>query len=321
MTAAGLRRPLAVLVGVLLALAPGPARAQAACPAWFNGVDAGRVGSLSTPLLLASDATLTFTGTDPLTTGRAEVAVLLGPMTLGRAVSAQAAAPEFAASLDLSAVAPYGVGLLRIRGATDHCLVEAWVRVGGRLPFTTLAGIAGTALAAAGLTGLAVAMIARRRWSPWIAAASGLLAGTGGALLGQQLGRLQVSYWSLAACTLPTAAVALGLGLLRRRGREGDAGPAPSPAAPGAEEPPPAPGSRWPAATTAAPPPEAPAPSWCYVLADTRVLHLDDYTQVVATLHPGTWYLAHREAGGWAQVEAAPGLEGWVPARALHRES
>ena len=55
-------------------------------------------------------------------------------------------------------------------------------------------------------------------------------------------------------------------------------------------------------------------------MAEVEVLHLDDYSRVVATLHPGAWYLAKREVSGWAQVVAADGTEGWVPRQSLHRE-
>lgn len=335
MTPAGLHRAVAALLAVtgaftLARSAPADAD-EGPCPAWFNGVEAERIDSLSSPLLLGADETLAFSGTDEGTTRRAEVSVLLGPLTLGRAASSQVtAAPEFAASLDLSDVAPYGVGLLRIRATTDNCTVEAWLRVGGRLPFTTLVGVCGAALALAGLTGQAAALIARRSWSSWVAGASGLFTGAGTALLGQQFGRLQISYWSLAACVALAAVVGLGAALLlRRRGAKGRADPArraeptaPRPGTvPSGEASLPAPAPAPPAPPAGAPPrPQEAAPYWCYVMTDTAVLHLDDYTRVVATLHPGTWYLAQREVSGWAQVAAAPGVEGWVPRRALHRE-
>jgi hypothetical protein len=331
MTLAGIRCGLAAVVCVLAGTAPAAAAVEGPCAAWFNGVDADRVGSLSSPLLLGAAESLAFSGTDEGTTRRAEVSVLLGPVTLGRSASSQStAASEFAASLDLSDVAPYGVGLLRIRATTDNCTIEAWLRVGGRLPLTTLAGVGGAALALAGLTGQAAALIARRRWSRWVAGGSGLFTGAGVALLGQQLGRLQISYWSLAACVALAAAVGLGLALLlRRRGAKDQAEPTGraeptgqrSGTLPGAETPLPAPEAIARPFPAAAPPsPEEGAPHWCYVTADTKVLHLDDYARVVATLHPGTWYLAKREVSNWAQVEAAAGVEGWVPRRALHRE-
>jgi SH3-like domain-containing protein len=55
-------------------------------------------------------------------------------------------------------------------------------------------------------------------------------------------------------------------------------------------------------------------------MSPVEVLHLDDYSRVVATLVPGNWYLAKREMSGWAQVVAAEGVEGWVPRQTLHRQ-
>ena len=137
--------------------------------------------------------------------------------------SAPVTGGEFLVSLDLADVAPYGVGLLRVRATTDNCTVEAWLRLGGRLPFTTLVGLTGTVLAVAGLAGQIAALIARRRWSVPVAAAAGVATGAGAALLGQEFGRLQLSYLSLGA-TIALAVVA-GLGpalLLRPRRAAGD---------------------------------------------------------------------------------------------------
>ncbi|MCU0280254.1 MAG: hypothetical protein MUE66_00135 [Acidimicrobiia bacterium] len=328
---------LAVLPGVA---APAAAQVQGPCNAWFNGVEAGRITSLSSPLLLADDEALVFSGTDSSGTQNAAVAVRLGPATVGSA-SATVAGGEFLVTLDLADVAPYGVGLLRVRATTDNCTVEAWLRLGGRLPFTTLVGLTGTVLAAAGLAAQIAALIARRRWSVPVAAAAGVATGAGAALLGQEFGRLQLSYLSLAA-TIAIAVVA-GLGpalLLRPRraaGHEDAEGPrvavspaasppgrspapAPTPSAPAWEVKPAADEEAGPAAPAPAPRPVTPGPFWCYVMAEVEVLHLDDYSRVVATLHPGSWYLAKREISGWAQVVAADGTEGWVPRQSLQRE-
>ena len=328
MTRAGLRCGLAAAACALAATVPAAAAGEGPCTAWFNGVEAERVASLSSPLLLEAGDTLAFIGTDPSGTRNAEVSLLLGPVTLGRAASSQpTAVSEFASSLHLSEVASDGVGLLRIQAITDHCRMEAWLRVGGPLPFSTTAGLIGTGLVVAGVAWLAAALIARRRWSPWVAGASGLFTGTGAAVLGQQFGHLQLSYWSLAAGAAVAAAAGLGLLLvLRRRAtyeddESGWAEPAAQPAALPLEEAPlPAPEAPAGPRLPAPPPLEESLPYWCYVLAETRVLHLDDHTRVVATLQPGTWYLVKWEMAGWAQVEAAPGIEGWVARRALHRE-
>lgn len=334
-----LRRAAAVLLaaaGVFTLAGRAPAGAQdGSCAARFNGVEAQQVTSLSSPLLLRADETLTFSGTDDPGTGRAEVTVLLGPVTLAAAATSPgAAATEFTVELPLARAAEDGVGLLRVRGTTDHCTLEGWLRVGGRSPFTTTAGLMGVGLVLAGLAGLAAALIARRAWSPWVAGVAGLLAGVGGALLAQQAGRLQLSYWSLAACALPAAGAGVGLALFLLHRQPRQAAPAADPAgraepigeppdtrvAPAMASPEPAPAARSAPATDLPATRRENSPYWCYVLADVDVLHLDDYSRVVATLSPGTWYLVEREVSGWAQVEAAPGVQGWAPRRALHRQ-
>ncbi len=60
-------------------------------------------------------------------------------------------------------------------------------------------------------------------------------------------------------------------------------------------------------------------PSWSYVLAPVDVFDLADHSRTVATLHPGTWYLAKRQVGSWVQVAVGEGVEGWVPAASIHR--
>jgi len=325
MTRAGLRCGLAAVACALGVAAPATATTEGPCTAFFNGVEAERVGSISSPLLLDAEDTLVFSGSDQNGTRNAEVSVRLGPVTLGRAASSHSIAdPEFAASLDLDGVAQRGVGLLQVHATTDNCTVRAWLRVEGRLPFTTRVGLGGSVMALVGLAGQALALIARRRWSPWVAGVSGVFTGAVAALLGQQFGRLQLSYLSLAVCAALAAAIGLGLALLLRRRREPDEEDdfrwAKAAERPVEEAPLPTPGPAAAPRLPAPPPLEQNLPYWCYVLADTKVLHLDDHTRVVATLHPGTWYLVKREMTGWAHVEAAPGVEGWASRRALHRE-
>ena len=230
MTPPGMR--LLLLAAAALACAApattAAAQVQGPCAPYLNGVEAERIDSLSSPLLLGDGDTLVFSGTDAGGTFDAEIAVLLGPATIGRAASSSGvAAGEFTVSLDLADGAPSGVGLLRVRATTDNCTVEAWLRLGGRLPFTTLVGLTGTGLAVAGLTGQISALLARRRWSAPVAAAAGVATGAGGALLGQELGRLQLSYLALGGAVALAVLAGLGLALLlrARRGEEGDAPP------------------------------------------------------------------------------------------------
>jgi hypothetical protein len=412
---------------------PAAADVDGACDITFNGVEVERIDSLSSPLELDAGAVLWFEGTDRAGTGTARVELIVASLTIDEAtVAASDDGREFAASIDLEDITPYGVGLYRIRGRTDNCTATAWLRITGRTPFATVAGLTATGLLLGGLLGLGAALLARRRSTAWIATLSGFALGVGGSLLGQQLGRLELSWVSLGIIVggSTLAAVLLGLaftprrpsrdeirqrraleerpvhsvvsepaGAGRNRGEEGppvalnldaedavavatsrdlgglpvdvvepEPGHEPEPAdvvepEPG-HEPEPAdvvePESEHEPDLTLASPaltdhtdtgealqpaetgealepavpyddaqPVAPdedqaaaggEPYWCYVMTTVDVVDLRDHTRVVARLEPGAWYLAKREAGGWAHIVSTGGGEGWVPSRSLHRQ-
>jgi hypothetical protein len=403
-------RLVSALAALAVLLMPARARAETTgtCEVTFNGVEVGRIDSLASPLELRHDAVLTFEGTSETGTTRAAVQLRLIGFTLDEGSSGYAEPQtSFSAELPLDDVSPYGVGLYRIRGIVDGCTSEAWMRITGRFPLATLTGLTAAGLTLGGLFGQLTGLLARRRSSPFLAAIGGVATGLGGALLGQQFGRLELSYLSLSVAIAGAAGLGLTLGLLmlrsseepkpdkgaeeRRRkavedrpvhptppeaepDREAAAGttgepvslrlerlvddPALRPVAPAtateapfdpfekpaeaadvlpetaeaaaeqpvgaerpAEEPAVTPVGAEPAepvATTA----EAAAlqPYWSYVMAAVEVFDLIDHTTVVATLSPGSWYLARREAGGWAHVVVGEGVEGWVPRTSLHRQ-
>jgi hypothetical protein len=317
-----------------LAAVPAAAASTGDCTSNFNGIEAARIDSLASPLLLSAGDALVFGGTDPAGTQSAALSVFIGPVSVGhQATSSPTAGPDFLVSLDLADVARYGVGLLRVEATTDNCTVEAWLRLGGRQPLTTLVGLTGLVLGLLGLAGQVTAWVARRRWSLPLAGGAGVATGAGFALVGQELGRLQLSYLSLggaiALAVLAGLAVALALRPHRAEPEEAEEAAEEEPAAE------PIDGTGAEAASAAAPAtasaagetrrqeaaaPAAGGPFWCYVMSPVEVLHLDDYSRVVATLVPGNWYLAKREMSGWAQVVAAEGVEGWVPRQTLHRQ-
>lgn len=330
-----------LLLALLACLGPGaaPAGAQTAdgCAATFNGVAADRIATIGSPLELRADDTLTFAGTVASGTASAVVAMQIGPVTVESDVTTYATPTEtFEASIPLSEVAPYGVGLFHVTGEADGCSVTAWVRVSGRFPLATLTGLTALGLALGGITGQLGAIASRNRWARSAAALGGAATGVGSAVVAQQFGILQLSYPSVAAAVAVAAtagfaaAWAFNPALRHQRaasaeGREpvaedtsapqtpparDDAGGAPAPTAvlPATETPPPA---RAPDRTA--------GPFWCYVMAPTDLFDLTDHTRTVATLVPGTWYLAKRVVGGWAHVAAGDGTEGWVAQGAIHR--
>ena len=342
---------LAVAGWLVLPASSASAAVDGPCTVTLNGVEVDRIDTISSPLELGAEDTLVLRGTDPEGTTGAVVEVAIMMITLdSETVTYQASADAFDAELDLAALSPYAVGLFRVRGTTDHCTAEAWLRVTGRLPLATLVGLAATGVAVGGAAVVIGAIISRRRYSPLTAALGGLVAGLGGAMLGQAFGLLQISFVSLGL-TAGTVAIAGFLPAWFRRERPGqreagDIGPpfhhqeAPGDAAtadPGAghgdEE------SKPPATREAAQSPDATAPEtdreqvaetadapprvaayWCYVMGGTEVVALGDHDTVVASLEPGTWYLAKREVGEWAHVVVRDGLEGWVPRTAVHRQ-
>jgi hypothetical protein len=308
---------------------PGVAAAEidGPCSAAFNGVDVDRIDSLSSPLELDATDTLVFSGIDPTGTLEASVSLVLGPISIDSSTTTYGPVEqEYAAALDLDDTSPYGVGLYRVRGTTDDCTVTAWLRVTGRHPLATLTGLTAAGLAVGGLTGQITAILTRRRRSPQGAALGGLATGLGGALLGQQFGRMQISYVSI----LLSMAIAAGLGFLiawmmRRpdvRGSWGDEDDVRRQIHPRhSEETADAPRPAEEATTGADRPVSVDAgPYWCYVMAPVDAFDLNDHTRIIATLQPGTWYLAKREVSGWVHVVAGEGAEGWVAQGSVHRQ-
>jgi hypothetical protein len=304
----------------------GPAAAEVIgpCTAQFNGIDVSSIDSLSSQLELDVADDLVFSGLDPGGTSRATVDVLIGPVTIESVSTAYDPTTEaFTAIIDLDDVAPYTVGLVRIRGGTDGCIAEAWLRITGRFPLTTLAGITAAGLTIGGITGQLGAIALRRRWSRSASALGGIATGAGGAVLGQQFGLLQLSYISVTLVVVMASSLGFFLAGLfspgqreKRRRVAVERAPREVPAITVAAA------DRLEESTDGplAPEPRFSAtPYWCYVLAETDVLDLTDHTRVVSRLKPGTWYLAKREAGPWLHISTGEGIEGWVSRASVQR--
>lgn len=323
---------------------PAEAQVDGLCRVSFNGVEADRIDSLESPLELDTTDSLLFAGAIDSGTASARVDLMIGPVTVESDTTSYATTTsEFTASISLDDVSPYGVGLFRAIGSVDGCTARVWIRVSGRFPLATLTGLTALGLALGGITGQLGAVVSRRRWARSAAALGGIATGSGIAIIAQQFGRFQISYPSLAmaaavAAILGFAAAWLlnpGLREERRDHRSATVRPAPTPivtprpeprsfARGVAEDTEPAdtsPGTiPAPDATPAATPSPDTGPYWCYVMAPTDVFDLTNHTRTIATLTPGTWYLAKRTVGGWAHVVVSDGDEGWVAETAIHRQ-
>ena len=336
---------LALVAGIAFVLtSSGAAAAVAAvegdCTVTLNGVDIDRIDSLSSPLELSATDTLVFAGTAAEPTDSATVHLIIGPVQVDSgSTTYRPGSLEFSATIDLDEVSPYGVGLFAVRGTTDGCVGQGWLRISGRSPFATLTGLTAAGLTLGGLTGLLGAVASRRRWSRFAAAGGGVFTGVGAAVLGQEFGRLQLSYPTLTLSAIGAAGVGFVLGglLSPDRSRRDGATGRPHDAeedrhAVDEQRPARAAAARATTATTSPwvrsepvpspPPPETPVtgPYWCYVLAEVEVFDLTDHTRTVARLRPGSWYLCKREVGAWAHVSTGDGHEGWVGAGSLHRQ-
>jgi len=328
-----MRRLLAALVVLAwpaARAAPAAASVEGPCSPTFNGVAVDRIDGLSSPLELDASDALVFSGSIEGGTTTARVSIVAGPVEIDSASTAYATpATEFSAAIDLGELSPYTVGLYRIRGEADGCAAEAWMRITGRFPLATLAGLTGAGVVIAGLAGQLGAIASRRRFTGVGAALAGVFTGTGAAVTAQQFGVLQPSYPALGACIAAAALGGFTLARLigsaareRRRSRRRvpiaaatETTPSlPVVAAPIAER-----AVRLEPAPERAPEPVA-EPYWGYVLSDVEVLDMADHTRVVGTLHPGTWYLIKREVGAWVHVAAGPGPDGWAPRHALNRQ-
>lgn len=333
-----------VVAFVVLSAAPAHAQSAGGCDVQFNGVAADRIDSINSPLELDTQDTLIFQGTDPGGTGTARVELIIGPFAV-ESKTATYATPEsdFLATITLDDVSPYGVGLFSARGTTDSCSASVWVRVSGRFPLATLTGLTALGLTLGGITGQLGAVASRRRWARSAAALGGIATGAGLTVLGQEFGRLQVSYPSIAGVILAAGGIGFGLSALlnpalRRQRGEARASnrPGPDQASRGRRpaaavearrqrvagpEPANAPAAERASAPDPLPKPvAAAAPYWCYVMAPTDVFDITEHTATVAVLHPGSWYLAKRTVSGWVHVVASDGTEGWVAEGAVHRQ-
>lgn len=318
----------ALLSGLLLATA-GPARAEVdgVCSATLNGIAIDRIDSLSSPLELDTTDTLQFEGVSEQGTLSARAALVIGPVTIDSKTTTYAFPQnEFSAAIPLDDASLYGVGLFRLVGTIDGCTAQAWVRVSGRFPLTTLTGLVGAGLTLGGLSGQLGAVVLRRRWSRLAATLGGLPTGIGIALLGQQAGRLQVSYPSLTLVGMLAAGIGFALADALNPARREDRRSRALATAPQSMS------GRDRYAAPVPPRPDAASghgvedlgagewPAWCHVLAPVRVFDLADHTRVITHLEPGISYLGRRDVGGWVEIVTDEGAVGWVARGAIRLE-
>ena len=101
----------------------------------------------------------------------------------------------FRDTVDLGDAAPYGVGLYRVEVTSGDCSSTVWVKLTGRSPFTTVAGIVGTVAFVGGLGlliwGVVRAVKGKRGLVPGLV--GGAIGGFGALVLAQQHGWIGIT--------------------------------------------------------------------------------------------------------------------------------
>lgn len=203
---------LSVALGLSLA-AQGRAGAQTgACVIQIDGVDASRAQSPRRPIRVdAGDEVLIRwrTGSVPRS-ARIDVELAFARATVLHVANPGRGPGE--ARVRVGEYAVFGVGLYRVVAITDGCTLEAWVRVGGRSPLSTVAGASAAVLLALGvlLAGAGLTLGHRRGRGLGAAMLGGLVGGPGALVLAQQFGLVALTETSVVAWTaLPVAASGL----------------------------------------------------------------------------------------------------------------
>ena len=153
----------AVAVVVAATAGPGPADAQVTggCTATVNGQDVGAARSASSAIEVDVDDTVQVVGTAPGPIDGYQVDLTFGPASFTAADgTVDDEDTTYTEVVEISDYATYGVGLYRVEGTTTGtpCSTWAYVKVTGRNPLTTVAGIVGAVLTVGGVAGMATAM-------------------------------------------------------------------------------------------------------------------------------------------------------------------
>ena len=241
-----------------------PAAAQVECVAAVDGNLIEGHGP-DNPLEFDADAEVLVEAIAPANADRVRVEVELpfgSPRVIDEPIQP---GTVFRDTVDLGDAAPYGVGLYRVEVTSGDCSSTVWVKLTGRSPFTTVAGIVGTVAFVGGLGlliwGVVRAVKGKRGLVPGLV--GGAIGGFGALVLSQQHGWIGITdrgmiTW-IAFPALGGAAITQVTALFS--GGAGAAAPAPVPTPAPAPAPAPTPVPPPASAPTPVPPPAAPPPA------------------------------------------------------------
>lgn len=143
----------------LPALGASPAGAQVTggCSATIDGQDVGSARSASSAISVGAEDTIVVSGSAPGPITGYKVYLSVGGRRFEAASGTVAdQKTTYTTTVNVADYARYGVGLYRVEGDTTGTVCSTWayVKVTGRSPLTTVAGVAGATAAGLGLFGM-----------------------------------------------------------------------------------------------------------------------------------------------------------------------
>jgi hypothetical protein len=219
---------LALVAGLAVPGAPAPAGAQISggCTATIAGQDLAAASSPSRAIEVGHEEVVEVRGIDPAGAAYTRISLRFPPLPAFEVYQEDHVppGPDWGGEVAIADYARWGVGLYQIEGSTDHCTGTAWIKVTGRSPFTTVAGVAGTLVGLAGLAAVALSLVrVRPSWASLLRSGGAAVPlGLGAAVLAQQAGitpltGLALAGWTGAAVTASGLAN-VGIGALRGAG-------------------------------------------------------------------------------------------------------
>ena len=203
-----------------IAVAATPASAiEGGCTATLDGIDVETAQSPASAIEVDADANAEYAGLDPAGAQFTHLFIDFPPIPGIQVADEETPDQTYGGTVKVKDYATYGVGLYKVRGETANCSGFAWVKVTGKSPFTTAAGLAALALIVVGTLSNARALL-KARGGGGAGALGPLLRGFGRAapvglgamILAQQAGVLPANGVTLVAWIVLAGS---GFGLLR----------------------------------------------------------------------------------------------------------
>jgi hypothetical protein len=197
--------------GVLLLAAPVGAQTVGPCVVFIDRHSLGNADSPDRAIPIDADSVAQVFGQSLEPVTRAKVAVSVWPASVTIADEQIAPTTEWSGPLRVADYARFGSGLYEVTVSTDVCQVHGWVRVTGRSPFETPAGLISVAIIVIGVAIALRAILSAGRRNGMLAVVGGVVFGIGLLLFAQQVGGTGITPLSAILWTAIPGTISWGL--------------------------------------------------------------------------------------------------------------